>query len=136
MQVDLITLWRRRHFRRLLNLIDHLPRNSHFAEAVANDEEHARLLAEAIPASRGEEWRPPMSTWSPEVAMLADLIDAVNALKAVVTMANSQKGARKPDLKPYPRPGTMLEKVRREQRRKAHEELVARVLPNRRQEAE
>lgn len=77
-----------------------------------------------------------MSTWSPEVAMLADLIDAVNALKAVTISANSAKGAKKPDLKPYPRPGTMLEKVRREQRRKAHEDLVARVLPKREQEAE
>lgn len=72
-----------------------------------------------------------MSTWSAEVAMLADLIDAVNGMRAVLVMANAKKGAPKPDLKPYPRPGTMLEKVRREQRRKNHEALVARVLPNR-----
>lgn len=68
--------------------------------------------------------------------MLADLIDAVNGMRGVLVMANSKPGAQKPDLKPYPRPGTMMEKVRREQRRRRHEELVARVLPNREERQE
>lgn len=120
--------------RYLLSAVDHLPRNSHYAEAVANDEEHALMLAEVMGNQPKGEYRPPMSTWSPEVAMLADLIDAVNGVRGVLVAANRKPGTAPPEIKPYPRPGTMLEKVRREQRRRRHEELVARVLPKREQE--
>lgn len=89
------------------------------------------MLAEAMQSAPKGEYRPPMSTWSPEVAMLADLIDAVNGVRGVLIAANRKQGTPPPDIKPYPRPGTMLEKVRREQRQRRHEELVARVLPNR-----
>lgn len=132
--VDLLREWQRRRVRYLLSAIDHLPRNSHYAEAVSQDEEHALLLSAALDAAPASEYRPPMSTWSPEVAMLADLIDAVNGVRGVLVAANRKPGSPPPEVKAYPRPGTMLEKVRREQRRKRHEELVARVLPNREQE--
>lgn len=101
---------------------------------MANDEEHALALVEAMRGSGDRDYRPPMSTWSPEVAMLADLIDVVSSLRSTLVAVNSKPGSKPPAVTPYPRPGTMLEKVRREQRLRRHEELVARVLPKKEQE--
>lgn len=120
----------------LLNLIDHLPRDSYYAQAVADDEEHAALMLarqELNGGSKATEQAPPLATWSAEAGMLADLIDSVNALRHTLIAVNSKKGANN-KLTPYPRPRTAIDKVRRRSRQAKHEALVARVLPMRRKE--
>lgn len=122
----------------LLNLIDHLPSNCYYSQAVANDEEHARMLLEAQEARQSEDgksdekWSPPSSTWSTEAGVLADLIDEVKLLRSTLIQVNSSGKSQPPKLEPYPRPRTALDKLRRrrarEQRQAAHEALVARVL--------
>lgn len=119
-------MWHSRQWRRLLNFIDHLPRNSHYTQAVVNDEEHARMLVEAMDGQPKEDPAPPMSTWSPEVEQLVTLTDAVRALNLTV---QGLAGAKPPKFVPSPRPRTMMEKARRDQRKRKHEELVALVLP-------
>jgi hypothetical protein len=127
---DLGELWRSRRWRLLLNLIDHLPRNSYYAQAVANDEEHARMLLESMQGEKSDH-SPALSTWTQEAAILADLVDAVNALQHTLIAVNSTKGAGKPK-DPYPRPKTAIDRVRRQVRQERHEALANRMLSRRR----
>lgn len=115
----------------MLNLIDHLPRDSFYAQAVANDEEHAAAMVAADTGEKRPETGPPMSTWSAEVAVLADLVDAVNVLRNTLVAVNSKDG-KGGKLVPYPRPTTVIDKVRKNSRKARHEQMVARVLPHKR----
>lgn len=124
-----IELWQRRSWRRLLNLIDHLPRNSHYGQAVADDEEHAKMIlaAQREAEKQGKKpppYAPPLTSWSPERETLTEILDAIRGL-AVVT-ANVQ-GNHLPMPKPSPRPRTAFDRVQHRMRMEQHESLVARV---------
>jgi hypothetical protein len=140
LDVDLTDLWQRREWRRLLNYIDHLPRDSWFTEAVSNDEEHAAMIAEAMAAQSDEEpdLSPPLRGWSQEASLLADTVDACRHLAYVIRVANGDNSARPPER--VPRPTTALERAQRqarhERKKRRHEELVARVLPHKAQKAD
>jgi len=138
--LDLGEEWRARRWVRLLDVLDHLPSHSHFNAALANDVEYAEMLAKAA-AERGETKPkdngdgPPLTTWTPEVAVLTQVLDAVNRV-AWTTIA-AQVGKKAGDApKPAARPQTALEKAFRKaeyaRRQAAHEALVARVLPKKR----
>lgn len=134
---DLGTLWRTRRWRYLLNLVDHLPSNCWYTAAVSNDEEHARMMAEAMAeqerAPDAEDSGPPVQFWDQHAAMLADLIDATRAIPQALVAAN---GGKPKEMPPYPRPKTALERARKlaafESRKARHEKLVQRVLPHKR----
>jgi hypothetical protein len=139
--LDLGTEWRARRWRRLSDVIDRLPANSHFSAAVANDEEYAEMLAKAA-AERGdtkpgagEDSGPALTGWTPEVAMLAKVLDAVNRVAYAVVAVQAGKKAGDPP-KPERRPQTALERAFRraefDRRKAAHDSLVARVLPHKR----
>lgn len=140
---DLVRLWQGRRWRRLLNLIDHLPRHSYYSDAVANDEEHARLLAKAQAErkAQGEEekpWSPPMTMFTPEVTAIADLIDSVAAMHHTLRLVNSDPKKKQPaPPEPYRRPVTALagatKRAQFEARKAKHEALVARLLPHKKQ---
>lgn len=135
--VDLGNLWRARRWTKLLDLIDHLPSHSHYSAAVMNDEEHAKLLAEAHAKKKKdggqeEDRGPSLTTWTPEVAVLTQVLDAVNSVRYAVVAVQAGKKAGDPP-KPARRPVTALERAMRRaeynRRKAAHESLVARVLP-------
>lgn len=137
-QESLGELWRSRQWRYLLNLIDHLPGHSHYAAAVANDPEHADKLAKAL-AERAESGEqvdkgPSLILWTPEVRVLADLIDEIKRLRHVIIMANSEKGKAPKAPDPYPRPKSALDgatkRAEHARRQAAHEALAARLLPH------
>lgn len=138
--VELGQLWRDRRWRTLLNHIDRLPGHSSFSAAVSMDEEHAKMVAEAVanrPKSDEQDERgPALTTWTPEVAMLTNILDAVRSLQHSLIAVNSGKGKSPEHPKPSPRPRTALENALKHaeyhRQKKAHEALVARVLPNRR----
>lgn len=88
-----------------------------------------RLLLEARGGEKGD-MRPRMSSWTPEVEAITQVHDMLKVLVGLTIMANSKKGAKKPDTAPSPRPGTVLDKVRLESKREKHKALVKRVLPN------
>ena len=90
-----------------------------------NDEEHVKLLLKAQEGQDKQPWAPPMATWSPELEQLVTLTDAVRTVQVTLSRVNGGKG----EFKPSPRPVTMMDKVRRQLRRLAHQELVRRVLP-------
>lgn len=112
----------------MLNLIEHLPQNSHTMEALLNDADYARASLEAQkrlgikPKKRG----PSLSTWSAEVGLLADLVDAVRENTAVTSAAAGAKTKEPPR---YDRPRTAFDLVYAQMREEAHRNLVARVLP-------
>ena len=139
---DLQALWKARRWRKLLNLIDHLPQNSWYHEAVSNDPEHVERITEAI--SRGEasapsqeDTGPPLHTWSPELSALTDVTDRLIRIEhtLVAIDASNKKGAKRPQMpKMSPRPKTAMQTASRAaehaRRRKKHEDLVARMLPH------
>lgn len=139
LRIDLGEMWRSRRWNTLLAYIDRLPRWSLYHEAVANDPEHAEMVATAMAESgdrddSGTLSGPPLSTWTPEVEAIVKLTDAVKGLYAVIPMSQGAKNVKQPD--PEPRPKTLLEQARRRgeyQRRKAkHDALAARLLPHKR----
>jgi hypothetical protein len=98
-------LWRERQFRRLLNLIDHLPANWFFNEERVNDPEIAEAMAK-LPETEYEER---LINWSPESALMAQSFDRLGQLiNAVVIMA----GGKQVDIKPLPRPVTEIQRAR------------------------
>jgi hypothetical protein len=137
--LDLGDLWRERRWTRLLDLIDRLPSHSQYAAAASMDEEHAEMLAEALAARAAESdddknSGPALTGWTPEVAVMTNVLDAVRQVTHAIVAVNSEKGKTPESPKPAPRPVTPLERAMRRaefQRKKgAHERLVARLLPH------
>lgn len=65
---------------------------------------------------------PPLTTWTPEVNMLASVIDRLSTL---IEIQKSKPG----QVVQYPRPQTALDKVRFRRAQQKHEAIVAQVLP-------
>jgi hypothetical protein len=110
----------------LINLIDRLPRNSAYFEAVVLDE---NVAAAMLAASDGRETKAKrrMSEWSAEAELLSTLVDRV----AELIQANvAVRGGKPAQFAPQPRPETALERVRAQERIRKHRALVARVLPH------
>lgn len=97
-------------------------------QAVSLDKEHAEMLLRAQEGQEKKAWNPPMATWSPEAAVLADVVDAVRGLTHVTLAVNSKSKPNPP--MPYARPRTAIEQVRYESRSAKHKALVARMLPH------
>lgn len=121
--LDLGAEWRARRWRRLLDFIDGLPHHSHFAEALAADDE----LAEAI--LNADDGRPKnpvrrLSDYSPQVELLTLLNDRLAELIQVTVASRGGKPRRVP---PMPRPVSAVEKVKNRRRHRKHEWTVARV---------
>lgn len=109
----------------VLDYLEHLPRTSAYHSAVAQDEELAAKLADKPLPEPGP---PPLTEFGPDVQVLAELRDITAALLAVTLKANGGK-PQKP--KPYPRPVTAVQRVRRKQRYRSHQALVDRVKARR-----
>jgi hypothetical protein len=122
--VDLATEWRGRRWRRLLNYIDHLPANSAFTEAFANDEDAARARLESE-GSHPPEHRERWSDWSPERQALARIDDRLQELlRAVISVTGGKPG----QFKPAPRPRTALDELRSRRRVEHHRHIVSRLV--------
>jgi hypothetical protein len=119
--------WRSRRWRRLLNLIDHLPGHSAYAEALAADEVLAEvILAQPEPPDRFR--GPRVSEWTPERAALAEISDKLSVLIATTVAA---AGSKPPKVTPSPRPQVAADAVRERRRIEQHLRLVDMVLPDR-----
>ncbi len=127
MRLDLATEWRSRRWRRLLNLIDQLPRTSRYAEAMAQDDR----LAEQLIRSRAQE--PPgktrrrMSDWSVQVELLTAILNRLGELTQAVAVLG---GAKPKKVSSAPVPLTAFDRARERERARKHRSVVARVLPN------
>lgn len=136
---DLGALWRGRRWRLLLDIIDHLPSHSWYAATASMDEDHAKMLADAIIARQQSDNDksdpgPSLVSWTPEVAVLNNIYDAIRGVQhAVIAAAVGDKAPKPPE--PAPRPVTPLQKALKmaefARRKRVHESLAARVLPGR-----
>lgn len=111
----------------MLNLIDHLPRNSSYHEALSQDDELAQLAAEQPGQVGSTEHRPPLSEWSPEVDLLAQLLDVVQLMRAEAWSLAGQKNA--PTYAPTPRPKTTAERAKDYIERSARQHLIEKLYP-------
>jgi len=136
---DLGELWRARRWTLLLDILDRLPAHSWYAASVSMDPDHAKMMAESIAAREadGEDTSPrgpSLTTWTPEVAALTNVLDAVRGVQHAIVAVNSEKGKTPEPPKPSPRPVTPLERALKlaefERKKAKHQSLVARVLPH------
>lgn len=137
--IDLGALWRARRWSTLIDAIDFLPSHSNYAAAVAMDEEHAKLMAEAIAAreaaGESEPSGPSLTSWTPEVATLTRILDAVRHLEYTVAAVQVGKAAGQPPApSPYPKTAlqALTDSARLATRKAKHEALVARLKPKKR----
>lgn len=107
-------------------MIDHLPRNSHFTDALANDIDFARVVIEANPETEGNGAR--ISAWSPEVEMLAQAVDALRAVNANQIVIAGGKAK----FSPVVRPITAFDRARHEAKRAKQDFIRGRVEEARR----
>jgi hypothetical protein len=134
---DVGTLWRSRRWRRLLNLIDKLPRNTHYHQAVLADPEHLAMLDRVrAKGDPGPAPLPPLATWSAEVDMGANIRDAILELKDVLVRVNTDK-KNQGKLKPVTwtaRPGRAqtsdLSTLSSDEKLQTHARLVGKLLPH------
>lgn len=103
--------------REALNLINRLPRNSHYAAAMADDDDLADLIDEDAPPPK-----PPLTDWSADHQMLNVIADRLGELLRLTAAANSDK--KVPPYKPLARPETALQRKAR-RRRAAKRDLIA-----------
>lgn len=122
---DLVVEWQARRWRKLLNLIDRLPRDSAYVEAIADDD----AMADQLVLQEPDKASPPrLSDWSPEVEALYAVLDRVTEL---IHLTAAVHGSKPGTVQPAPRPVTALDRARVRLRDRRHKSLVARVLPGR-----
>lgn len=125
-------LWRARKWRCLLNLIDHLPQNTHYHHALMNDPEHAKRVAEhkAAHPEQEKKYSPPWHVWSPEYEALQGVIDELRILRATLVGVNGGKPG-KPEL--TPKPTSEIREATYRKKLEVHESLASRILSRRHQ---
>jgi hypothetical protein len=124
---DLGTEWRARRWRRLLNRIDRLPRNSKFIEAMVRDEELAERLAQNDDdGDRRPERR--MADWSVEVEIMTMIFDRLGELGQIFVAG--MPGGKPRRVEPAPRPTTAIRKYKDRNRQQRHLALVSQLLPH------
>jgi len=106
-----------------LTLIDHLPRTSAFAAAVAQDDELAAEVGDLPKASH----IPPLTEWTPEVEALAAVVDRLAEVANAVVAGAGGKPSR---VRPWPRPVTAFDRARAKRIREAAAELEAALFPD------
>jgi hypothetical protein len=113
----------------LFRLIERLPQLSHYARALADDDELAeRAASYGQGPPRG---RPPLHSWEPIDEVLATIADGVNALRNTIVAVNTPKGKKVPPLTTAKRPMTAAERAEARRDRIALDEIVAIATPGR-----
>lgn len=110
-------LWRARKWRKLLNLIDQLPRWSLFEEAKANDLELALQFA----SLEAEPFKRRFSEWTP-------LVEAVAALHDLMAIFVAEK--RTSDVAKFPRPRGAWDDTREVIRQESYDAAIAFLFPD------
>jgi hypothetical protein len=118
-------MFRDRRWLDLLTLIDWLPRNSAYFEAISDDEEVAEDVLSRPENKRPRGAGPRISEWSPELERLTDLVDRMGEVMVAVI---ASQGGKPPRLRPHPRPRTAIDRLRERKRYEHHKKTVARVI--------
>lgn len=119
--VDLPVLFSQRRYKHLLALIDGLPASSRYVEAMYADEEWRQAIEANSPDTPTA---PPLSTWTAEVNLLAQVVDSLAVITQTLVAVNGGK-ARK--VKPVTRP---LSKTKQAEFTEAQQSLLDDFLPS------
>lgn len=119
-------LFGRRQFRLLLNVIDGLPSNSAFGEAVANDDEAVERHLELV-GDQSAPGGPKLSEFGPSEELLAALYDR---LGEVIQAVIGSQGGKPPNFHPWPRPALAVDRVRRRRAENESRDLLAKLVPH------
>lgn len=95
-------------------MIDGLPRDSAYGEAIADDESLVDLNANP------DEYRPSVREWS----LLAELLTAIHSRLGDVLQIQATKNLK---LQPWPTPVTAVDRVREKERDRQRERLTDRI---------
>lgn len=119
----------------MLNLVEHLPRHSAYVEAVTDDmaaEGEQRAAESGEPFDQKQpstDDGPPLSEWSPEVDLLAQIVDLLQLMRSeALQMSSDNKGL---PYTPTRRPATVAERVDRALSKAAQDHLMSRFYPDR-----
>jgi hypothetical protein len=123
-RLDLAVEWRSRRWRRLLNIIDRLPRDSAYIDALSQDDEFAAAYARDDDDSSAKPVRR-MAEWSPSVEILTLILDRLGEVVQAVAALGGVKPRKLPRA---PRPVTASERLASRRRHEGHKALVSRVL--------
>lgn len=124
-RLDLLDFFRGKYsWRKLRVLLDHLPSWSAFSEARLSDVEFAEQVERLALETKGPPPGPALSEFTPQVAMLADIMDR---LGDVVVATISAQGGKPPEIPRTPRPRTAVDRLRAQRDRERHESLVSEV---------
>jgi hypothetical protein len=111
--------------RAVLDYLEHLPRTSAYHSAIAEDEELATELAK-LPEQKPSP--PRLAEFSPELQALAEIRDL---LATLINVQIARAGKRPSKVKPYPRPISAVERIRKRQQYQTHQSLVDRLTARR-----
>jgi len=118
-------MWRARRWRELLNVLDHLPRTSAYAQAMATDEELAAEVARLPEANRTAVWSRSQRDYTAEVEMLSAVFDRIGEL---IRVTAATRGARGRPPQQAPRPVNAVDRERRRLAQVKHQKLADRLL--------
>ena len=104
-------------------LLDRLPVNSAYREAMLDDPEVAEALANQ-PEANGPPQPPGLQEFTPVVAVLADMRDLLQLVHSDLLASG---GVKPPPFTPAPRPVTGVQRARARVERARHDELVDEV---------
>ena len=109
----------------LLDYIDHLPSDSAYMAAIADDDEYADMVPSQLGPDATKAGAPSLTEFGPQVRALAALYDQLNQL---ISVQIARAGKNPPRRDPYPRPVTALERARKRRQFANHNHLVARLI--------
>jgi hypothetical protein len=118
-------MFRDRRWLDLLTLIDWLPRNCAYIEALSEDDEVAEEVLRQPENQKPRGAAPRISEWSPELERMTDLLDRMGEVMIAVV---ASQGGKAPKIRPAARPRTAIDRMRERKRYEHHRKTVARVL--------
>ena len=127
---DLARLWHARRWRFILNILDHLPRDSFFAEAMANDDEAVEAYHRNNPEAGNGKPSTRLSELGLTEEILSGIFHRIGLLYMAFVAANSEKHKQPPKMPPWPMPELAIDRIRRREARETYDELVAVFTPH------
>lgn len=118
-------------------MIEHLPTDSDYIEALANDPDIADAIDQGLIDPPEIDNRPALRDWDMTATLLAAIHDLLGSLLSA-QVASATGGKHVPSIKPHPRPWTAVGQAVLAARRRKHNdklrELVSILTPDHRPE--
>lgn len=105
----------------LLDYIDMLPSACRLNEAIVNDPEAAKAIADAQQGKESEPYAPRTAEWDLTATLLSEIVNGLQVLTAATIKVN---GGKPGNIKPFPTPRTKIQAAMKAAEREWAEEFV------------